>query len=1643
MEQDKTSNYILAASPAIPLNTSLPEPLQEFYNSFKDKTPGEYTIAGMSGGISEVPFGPVTITVDNTRVSVISSRAYDPSSAKDLDFITIQGYAQLTVFDRFYASCTLIGDANPVSTSDITTLIDHLSRTEEERKALELNKIEDVTKQQSFFNIYNDPINNAGSTNGIYIIKDNIEQTLTCNTVFQAIGIADLVNSSIFGLAAAISVNINTFTNAMDFTIAGSLRLASSNRYTIAGEIGLLNGKLNAISFFIKAKIPIATEIYIHQARFSLRGFQEPKLAVGVGGGMLFGPEMKLPDGLGSLQKALFPNMAPFHPVELTMNCDINPLRNYGFLTGKGTFMGSISISASVEINDGNWDAELKAATVRNSYLNGSLTVDYHKRQDNWNLHGNFSCSITLDFASFVGIMVSGGVDLRLNSQDYKLSNTLYNRKDLTISVSGMGKVKLFFSFNISVQKTWVFNLSNTRLSEPALLMKSLSAGDTSSLENIQDVMVCESEDIVENDLPQLFSNRSSDVIAVKSWQTDAQCAESGIVRFQVAAEYTLADSNWRLTYSDGDTVSVFTADNSEGVVTWQKFTHNYYELRLDTPEAGSWTLEILGDNRDSGNIYLDALQDEKFITELKIVEQTDTTIKFSYTAFTGSDEDTTLVRLFAEEISNTPGDNPYSGIIAYLQETENGEFIWEIPEDFCHNAQYRFYISAASSDAATISESNRVETYIARQEADLECSWELAYSADNTNTVTAYITITNTGAESTMCFWELLDHSNNDSVEADDNYLDNAAPAAEVLASGTNLEIKGNSSVTLQQVITITDELRDNPSSLQLSVTKCSSGDKKENDSAGTEENYADDTDEITFSAMNSMYCRKKDISWQAVDGAVSYILHYAQDGNWDECGVYINNISGTSYTLSVAPGEYSYRVIAIGSDGKAIGSWSEAKEIDILFSDRQTIAVSKDSDKSRSQTFSLNDGIYDLNGSNTENFTGTLTLYRKDLVETGKEDNCISLKQVEKQILSLQFVNGILQEPVSKILLDNGDYFWEWSRADNDSSPDSEITIELSGELFSMEQADREIISIGDDNHMMPLVSGAYVETLDGEIGFCNRDAIYQYMTDDGGELSIAIKSGTIFDAQLKVHIYVQNNSDGNFECAETLTVNSGEYSDDTLILSRLAIRNNFYVQVASWDDGQGGYNTDYRFDLSFDAFEDTVQTNDVLKVDGDSKSDWIGYRNEAHTYLLQIDASGRYAVKLQGDAADAVLKVCQVNGNVIDEMLISTDGNACIDNIYLESGNYFVVVESADKGEGSCNTDYTLSAITRFSGSTDGLCWDAVPGAKGYIVEYSTDNFAHVISIETSGNRIDSLALPSGTYQWRVTAIGADFTCQGENIVSEQTFTEPQIFVSNADGNADIFFANTNGEWSAGYAALHSGIKGCWDGTGEKLYLAGKNKLSDIFSGSTDANILVMTDDSNGDALFVDDIYTALPGTLSEQQARIAQIDEIRAGIGDDIVDMTSLRFDYTGDGIEIHGGQGNDVIWANKGSNTLFGDAGNDRLTGGMDDDIIVGGSGNDFMHGGGGDDVFCFGGDWGIDTIEQLDGGSVTLWFAEGDDSHWDSATRTYSDGSNRVTVNGNCEITLRFGDTETVIEGAFADSSSEKIFEDKDKGILA
>ncbi|MBQ9337414.1 MAG: hypothetical protein IJS14_08980 [Lentisphaeria bacterium] len=358
--------------------------------------------------------------------------------------------------------------------------------------------------------------------------------------------------------------------------------------------------------------------------------------------------------------------------------------------------------------------------------------------------------------------------------------------------------------------------------------------------------------------------------------------------------------------------------------------------------------------------------------------------------------------------------------------------------------------------------------------------------------------------------------------------------------------------------------------------------------------------------------------------------------------------------------------------------------------------------------------------------------------------------------------------------------------------------------------------------------------------------------------------------------------------------------------------------------------------------------------------------------------------------------------------------------------------------------------LSAAPELEFTQDSASWTAIENSSGYWLSIGHQDTGDAFSIGLYGNACDLYNLPNGEYAARITE--TDFgVSSAESTLQVEDNLAAKAVVSAQNGRNDLFFAKADGTWTSLYQAKHAGAVNDWEGTGETVSLDGKNRLTDFFRGSADANLLLLTDDANGDALFVDDIYSELPDEVGEVQSRLTKIQAIMAGAGDDVVDMTSQRFEYVGGDMMICGGDGNDTIWANRGGNILFGDAGNDRLVGASGDDAIAGGIGNDSMHGGGGNDVFTFGGNWGADTVRQLADGTVTLWFDSGSEANWNAATLTYADGENSVSVSGVSadKVTLKFGNDGseefTLLSGigAFADFTSQKIFETTGPGILA
>ena len=449
----------------------------------------------------------------------------------------------------------------------------------------------------------------------------------------------------------------------------------------------------------------------------------------------------------------------------------------------------------------------------------------------------------------------------------------------------------------------------------------------------------------------------------------------------------------------------------------------------------------------------------------------------------------------------------------------------------------------------------------------------------------------------------------------------------------------------------------------------------------------------------------------------------------------------------------------------------------------------------------------------------------------------------------------------------------------------------------------------------------------------------------------------------------------------------------------------------------------------------------------------------KDDTDYYQIGNIHTEQYTVVING-REDWTVAEYDENGTLVQKGQYSELDNYI--TLTMDSMNYLLVEGTADMSKQEVNR-YFLNIFKNENGSSDVVQLDDLTGTKDevswesstiseYVLECSTDGFEHVLQYTTNGTAVDLLNLPAGTYQWRVKANmdNAEWN-DGNAIVSDNTSTAPKVFRSKADASDDIFFAMPNGEWSSLYCAQHVGSVNDWAGTNEIVSAKGKGRIQDLFFGSADPSTLCLTDSENGDALFLDDIYTGLPEDIEENTGRLFRLQSIIAGAGDDIIDMTSQRFEYTDGNLSIFGGDGDDIIWASKSKNSLYGDAGNDRIVGASGDDVIIGGIGDDSMHGGGGDDIFTFCENWGEDTVEQLATGSVTLWFISGSMENWDEETLTYSDGTNSVTVSGVTadQVTLKFEHAgsklfATLINmGAFAETITKKIFEDTDKGLLS
>ena len=578
----------------------------------------------------------------------------------------------------------------------------------------------------------------------------------------------------------------------------------------------------------------------------------------------------------------------------------------------------------------------------------------------------------------------------------------------------------------------------------------------------------------------------------------------------------------------------------------------------------------------------------------------------------------------------------------------------------------------------------------------------------------------------------------------------------------------------------------------------------------------------------------------------------------------------------------------------------------------------------------------------------------------------------------------------------------------------------------------------------------SGNFFALDDDSVTDTATRTLYKYNPESGEIETIATASGTI-DLISSNGLYYQSY-DGVYRISDNQKVLAQNIDDgEYYLFDDIAVNiYSMFNHTQKCDDLDEGDKGTIKITYSF-LDSKTTQTVDIYKSDNLPAEICVDdvYALRVGDYIcLQINLESEdYWHGDEDGFCQGISIIHKINGGKAELVSSRTFDDVVISHYLNEDGDIAVSTLRYDAYTGD---DYIIlegAVITdTMIGNKYGLIWQKSDlNGNAQIVSVANSLGTLDLQIESDMTGLDFFGLPDGFYQCTRQGIGLTEKNTSSFFVSSSS-SESSNFTSDADGNMDVFFANVSGTWGTDYAAGHHGSRNFWSGTGEQVKLYGKNKIADVFSGSSDANILVLTDDANGDALFVEDIYTS----FGKDAARFSQINEIRAGAGDDIIDMTSQMYAYDGEEMTIRGGLGDDVIWAVGGDNDLFGDAGNDRIVGSSGFDLIVGGAGNDSMHSGGGNDIFAFCENWGVDTVEITDNAYITLWFASGNASNWDAGKRVYRDGSNSVTVIGgaNSTIDLKFGNaggqySDMVDIGAFESAASEKIFEDKNNGMLA
>lgn len=379
-----------------------------------------------------------------------------------------------------------------------------------------------------------------------------------------------------------------------------------------------------------------------------------------------------------------------------------------------------------------------------------------------------------------------------------------------------------------------------------------------------------------------------------------------------------------------------------------------------------------------------------------------------------------------------------------------------------------------------------------------------------------------------------------------------------------------------------------------------------------------------------------------------------------------------------------------------------------------------------------------------------------------------------------------------------------------------------------------------------------------------------------------------------------------------------------------------------------------------------------------------DDVGYNPPEGTYSLSIAAKDGDGLVSEQAAATLTFDIGTA-GTDFDAPTISLNdpnNDGIIDGSEYDSwvglsgtaaANSTVIMVSTDKDNGDTGTRLTTadSDGNWTIPKTSELGVQQADGTFDVSVTY-TDNVSKISKSSTVTLKSDPRKVLSGT-DGNDTLIGTSTGDiieggSGNDVIDGGEGNDTIILESNGTFGSDLFAHNTTSSVQAG--------------TEESINLDGKTRFGDVMNGGADVDTVELTDGS--DAFFLHDSFSGFHSSLTLVEdydsrlgtARIANIENINSGLGDDIVDLTSPDYSLAGQNITVDGGSGNDTLW---------GSDANETLLGGEGDDVLFGGAGTNVLTGGADADEFQFTGSSTDDTITDfsLSDGDTLKFFNTG------------------------------------------------------------